>query len=137
MTTIKWLPGSESQFMVAFQDGSIVMMDKDKDDNAFTTPTPPDEYRYRPILFLSLLFTSHLLYKYPKSLVEYSCRFFCFTFILASTRRNRNMEDTTQSHIGTSPGSRSTRLHSRQTCNTSQLWRRMASSGLLISGTNG
>ncbi|KAK3822294.1 MAG: WD40-repeat-containing domain protein [Linnemannia elongata] len=67
VTTIKWLPGSESQFMVAFQDGSIVMMDKDKDDNAFTTPTPPDEYRYRPILFLSLLFTSHLLYKYPKS----------------------------------------------------------------------
>jgi hypothetical protein len=43
---IKWLPGSESQFMVAFQDGSIVMMDKDKDDNAFTTPTPPDEFKY-------------------------------------------------------------------------------------------
>ncbi|KAF9106634.1 hypothetical protein BGX29_008921 [Mortierella sp. GBA35] len=43
VTMIKWLPGSESQFMVAFQDGSIVMMDKDKDDNTFSTPTPPDE----------------------------------------------------------------------------------------------
>ncbi|KAF9929621.1 hypothetical protein FBU30_001410 [Linnemannia zychae] len=43
VTMIKWLPGSESQFMVAFQDGSIVMMDKDKDDNNFSTPTPPDE----------------------------------------------------------------------------------------------
>ncbi|KAF9338493.1 hypothetical protein BGZ91_008697, partial [Linnemannia elongata] len=46
VTMIKWLPGSESQFMVAFQDGSIVMMDKDKDDNTFTTPTPPDEYSF-------------------------------------------------------------------------------------------
>ncbi|KAF9294046.1 hypothetical protein BGZ88_004537 [Linnemannia elongata] len=46
VTVIKWLPGSESQFMVAFQDGSIVMMDKDKDDNTFTTPTPPDEYSF-------------------------------------------------------------------------------------------
>ncbi|KAK3815661.1 MAG: WD40-repeat-containing domain protein, partial [Linnemannia gamsii] len=43
VTMIKWLPGSESQFMVAFQDGSIVMMDKDKDDGAFSTPTPPEE----------------------------------------------------------------------------------------------
>ncbi|KAF9156370.1 hypothetical protein BG015_005814 [Linnemannia schmuckeri] len=46
VTMIKWLPGSESQFMVAFQDGSIVMMDKDKDDNAFTTPIPPEEYSF-------------------------------------------------------------------------------------------
>lgn len=59
---IKWLPGSESQFMVAFQDGSIVMMDKDKDDNAFTTPTPPDEYKYRGFLFVVPLRVSSLVY---------------------------------------------------------------------------
>ncbi|KAG0375374.1 hypothetical protein BGX24_009188 [Mortierella sp. AD032] len=49
VTMIKWLPGSESQFMVAFQDGSIVMMDKDKDDGAFSTPTPPEENSKKPI----------------------------------------------------------------------------------------
>ncbi|KAF9118464.1 hypothetical protein BGW39_001160, partial [Mortierella sp. 14UC] len=49
VTMIKWLPGSESQFMVAFHDGSIVMMDKDKDDGTFTTPTPPDENSKKPI----------------------------------------------------------------------------------------
>ncbi|KAH7030088.1 WD40-repeat-containing domain protein [Linnemannia elongata] len=60
VTMIKWLPGSESQFMVAFQDGSIVMMDKDKDDNTFTTPTPPDEYRYRGFFFVVPLRVSSL-----------------------------------------------------------------------------
>ncbi|KAF9900772.1 hypothetical protein EC991_006897 [Linnemannia zychae] len=49
VTMIKWLPGSESQFMVAFQDGSIIMMDKDKDDGTFTTPIRPDESSKKPI----------------------------------------------------------------------------------------
>ncbi|KAI1308742.1 hypothetical protein EDD11_004180 [Mortierella claussenii] len=43
VTMIKWLPGSESQFMAAFQDGSILIMDKERDDNAFTTPTPSND----------------------------------------------------------------------------------------------
>lgn len=40
---IKWMPGSESQFMVAFHDGSILIMDKERDDNAFSAPVPPSD----------------------------------------------------------------------------------------------
>ncbi|CAM0140575.1 hypothetical protein VKS41_006595 [Umbelopsis sp. WA50703] len=36
VTMIKWLPGSESMFMAAYQDGSILIMDKERDDQAFT-----------------------------------------------------------------------------------------------------
>ncbi|KAF9099160.1 hypothetical protein BGX29_007275 [Mortierella sp. GBA35] len=43
VTMIKWLPGSETQFMAAFQDGSIVIMDKERDDNAFTAPAPTSD----------------------------------------------------------------------------------------------
>ncbi|KAK3825813.1 MAG: WD40-repeat-containing domain protein [Benniella sp.] len=40
---IKWMPGSESQFMVAFHDGSILVMDKERDDTAFSVPVPPSD----------------------------------------------------------------------------------------------
>ncbi|KAF9129017.1 hypothetical protein BGW39_004545 [Mortierella sp. 14UC] len=43
VTMIKWLPGSESQFMVAFQDGSIVIMDKERDDQAFSAHPPTSD----------------------------------------------------------------------------------------------
>ncbi|KAF9434461.1 hypothetical protein BGZ76_007983 [Entomortierella beljakovae] len=43
VTTIKWMPGSESQFMASFQDGTMVIMDKDRDDNTFTPLNPPHE----------------------------------------------------------------------------------------------
>jgi hypothetical protein len=36
VTMIKWIPGSESMFMVAYSDGSILVMDKERDDQAFT-----------------------------------------------------------------------------------------------------
>ncbi|KAI8584751.1 hypothetical protein K450DRAFT_217839 [Umbelopsis ramanniana AG] len=36
VTMIKWIPGSESMFMVAYNDGSILVMDKERDDQAFT-----------------------------------------------------------------------------------------------------
>ncbi|KAF8973384.1 hypothetical protein BGZ46_009960 [Entomortierella lignicola] len=40
---IKWMPGSESQFMASFQDGTMVIMDKDRDDNTFSPANPLDE----------------------------------------------------------------------------------------------
>ncbi|KAG0349031.1 hypothetical protein BG004_002559 [Podila humilis] len=43
VTMIKWMPGSESQFMASFQDGTVVIMDKERDDSTFTPSTPPDE----------------------------------------------------------------------------------------------
>ncbi|KAF9974129.1 hypothetical protein BGZ73_002599 [Actinomortierella ambigua] len=43
VTMIKWLPGSEGQFMAAFQDGSIVIMDKERDDYTFTAPPVHDD----------------------------------------------------------------------------------------------
>ncbi|KAH8553503.1 WD40-repeat-containing domain protein [Umbelopsis sp. PMI_123] len=41
VTMIKWIPGSENMFMVAYSDGSILIMDKERDDQAFT-PAPAD-----------------------------------------------------------------------------------------------
>ncbi|KAF9911202.1 hypothetical protein EC991_004426 [Linnemannia zychae] len=49
VTMIKWLPGSESQFMVAFQDGSIVIMDKERDDQAFTAHPPTSDTMFHVI----------------------------------------------------------------------------------------
>ncbi|KAG0082536.1 hypothetical protein BGZ92_011637 [Podila epicladia] len=43
VTMIKWMPGSESQFMAAFQDGTIVIMDKERDDSSFSPSTPPND----------------------------------------------------------------------------------------------
>ncbi|ORX61355.1 WD40 repeat-like protein [Hesseltinella vesiculosa] len=37
VTKIKWIPGSEDLFMAAFADGTIMIMDKDRDDQPFTT----------------------------------------------------------------------------------------------------
>ncbi|KAG0242922.1 hypothetical protein BGW41_003322 [Actinomortierella wolfii] len=44
VTMIRWMPGSEGQFMAAFQDGSIVIMDKERDDYTFTTPPVQDDH---------------------------------------------------------------------------------------------
>ncbi|KAG0017195.1 hypothetical protein BGZ81_010857 [Podila clonocystis] len=46
VTMIKWMPGSESQFMAAFQDGTIVIMDKERDDSSFSPSTPPNDNAY-------------------------------------------------------------------------------------------
>lgn len=35
ITTIKWLHGYENLFMAAFQDGSVMLFDKDKEDEPF------------------------------------------------------------------------------------------------------
>ncbi|KAF8939512.1 hypothetical protein BGZ58_009517 [Dissophora ornata] len=43
VTMIKWMPGSESQFMAAFHDGSILIMDKERDDSTFSAPNPPND----------------------------------------------------------------------------------------------
>ncbi|KAF9109852.1 hypothetical protein BGX27_007118 [Mortierella sp. AM989] len=43
VTMIKWMPGSESQFMAAFHDGSILIMDKERDDSTFTAPSHSDD----------------------------------------------------------------------------------------------
>ncbi|KAK3828411.1 MAG: catabolite repression protein creC [Benniella sp.] len=48
VTMIRWLPGSESQFMASFQDGTIVVMDKDRDDNTFSVSIPPHENGFHP-----------------------------------------------------------------------------------------
>jgi hypothetical protein len=38
VTMVKWIPGSEDLFMASFEDGSILILDKDKDDQSFTIP---------------------------------------------------------------------------------------------------
>ncbi|KAL7326076.1 hypothetical protein PS15p_208466 [Mucor circinelloides] len=40
VTMVKWIPGSEDLFMASFDDGSILILDKDRDDQAFILPEP-------------------------------------------------------------------------------------------------
>lgn len=35
VTMIRWLQGSENLFLVAFEDGSMMVFDKDKEDEPF------------------------------------------------------------------------------------------------------
>ncbi|CAJ0830404.1 12889_t:CDS:2 [Entrophospora sp. SA101] len=35
VTMVKWMPGSESSFMASFHDGSIIIFDKERDDQTF------------------------------------------------------------------------------------------------------
>ena len=39
VTCIKWLPGSESLFIAGFEDGALLVLDKDKEDQSFTPPS--------------------------------------------------------------------------------------------------
>ncbi|KAG0187443.1 hypothetical protein DFQ28_006325 [Apophysomyces sp. BC1034] len=39
---IKWVPGSEDLFMVSFSDGSMMLLDKEHDDQSFTSSLPQD-----------------------------------------------------------------------------------------------
>jgi len=34
---VKWIPGSENLFMASYQDGSVIIYDKEKDDQNFTS----------------------------------------------------------------------------------------------------
>ncbi|ORY96869.1 WD40-repeat-containing domain protein [Syncephalastrum racemosum] len=44
-TVVRWVPGSEDLFLVAFSDGIILVMDKDRDDQSFVlSPTTPWSY---------------------------------------------------------------------------------------------
>lgn len=38
VTNVKWMPGSEDLFMASFADGTILILDKDREDQAYTTP---------------------------------------------------------------------------------------------------
>lgn len=40
VNAIKWIPGSEDLFMAAFSDGTMLILDKDREDQLFT-PTQP------------------------------------------------------------------------------------------------
>ncbi|CAG8807244.1 9972_t:CDS:2, partial [Cetraspora pellucida] len=42
-TMVRWVPGSENLFMVSYQDGSVVIYDKEKDDQSFTPTATNDE----------------------------------------------------------------------------------------------
>ncbi|SAL95558.1 hypothetical protein [Absidia glauca] len=39
VTDVKWIPGSEDLFMASFSDGTMLVLDKDREDQAYT-PTP-------------------------------------------------------------------------------------------------
>lgn len=40
VTMIKWIPGSEELFIAVFKNGAAMIMDKERDDQAFTIPEP-------------------------------------------------------------------------------------------------
>ncbi|CAG8803628.1 4598_t:CDS:2, partial [Racocetra persica] len=43
VTMVRWVPGSENLFMVSYQDGSVIIYDKEKDDQNFTPAVTNDE----------------------------------------------------------------------------------------------
>ncbi|TPX45366.1 hypothetical protein SeMB42_g04028, partial [Synchytrium endobioticum] len=62
VTCIKWVPGAETLFITGYEDGSVVVYDKDKEDQAFSmtvdqTDTgfyvskPPKTHKYNPLAF--------------------------------------------------------------------------------------
>lgn len=40
VTMVKWVPGSEDLIMASFDDGSILILDKERDDQPFSIPEP-------------------------------------------------------------------------------------------------
>lgn len=40
VTMVKWVPGSEELIMASFDDGSILILDKERDDQPFSIPEP-------------------------------------------------------------------------------------------------
>ncbi|ORY53035.1 WD40 repeat-like protein [Rhizoclosmatium globosum] len=49
VTCIKWMPGSESLFMVGFADGAVMILDKDREDSSTVVPLSSDESSGFPI----------------------------------------------------------------------------------------
>ncbi|PKC74547.1 WD40 repeat-like protein [Rhizophagus irregularis] len=47
VTMVRWMPGSENLFMASYSDGSIIIYDKEKDDQSFTASTGNEEERFR------------------------------------------------------------------------------------------
>ncbi|KAJ1340142.1 hypothetical protein BSLG_005229 [Batrachochytrium salamandrivorans] len=42
--SIKWMPGSDTHFMAGFEDGSVLVFDKDLEDQAFTAPATRESF---------------------------------------------------------------------------------------------
>lgn len=40
VSMIKWIPGSEDLFVALFKNGSVMIMDKERDDQSFHVPEP-------------------------------------------------------------------------------------------------
>lgn len=40
VTMVKWVPNSEDLFMASFEDGTILVLDKERDDQSFSLPEP-------------------------------------------------------------------------------------------------
>ncbi|KAJ1655554.1 hypothetical protein IWQ61_004716 [Dispira simplex] len=63
VTSVRWVPGSESHFMASFQDGAMVMFDKSKDDHTNFNPSfamnpedplkvaKPTKTKYNPLTY--------------------------------------------------------------------------------------
>ncbi|KAI7872434.1 WD40-repeat-containing domain protein [Spinellus fusiger] len=44
VTLLRWVPGSEDLFIAAFEDGTMLVMDKEKDDQPFHLPPSPQTW---------------------------------------------------------------------------------------------
>ncbi|CAG8706825.1 18796_t:CDS:2, partial [Acaulospora morrowiae] len=49
VTMVKWVPGTDNLFMVSHQDGSMILYDKDRDDQNFTSTVGNEEEGFRVI----------------------------------------------------------------------------------------
>ncbi|OAD75208.1 hypothetical protein PHYBLDRAFT_26020, partial [Phycomyces blakesleeanus NRRL 1555(-)] len=51
VTMLKWVPGSEDRWMASFNDGSILLLDKDRDDQNFVGPSYHEEQGFHASKF--------------------------------------------------------------------------------------
>lgn len=60
VTMIKWIPGSDDLFIAIFKNGTVMVMDKERDDQTFVIPEsdspfnafrPHKSTKYNPVSF--------------------------------------------------------------------------------------
>ncbi|KAI7900112.1 WD40-repeat-containing domain protein [Cokeromyces recurvatus] len=83
VTMIKWIPGFEDTFMASFEDGSILILEKDRDDQSFHFQiTKPNKFnnKYNPIAHWRVS---------RKGIVALACFFFLNSFFIFT--RNQHL----------------------------------------------
>lgn len=66
VTCVKWIPGSENLLIVGFEDGSMMILDKDLEDQNTPITSTPEEYSIGARIYLTSSWNRYLMRKAPK-----------------------------------------------------------------------